>query len=194
MTKKIQPILFFGYPGSGKTLQAKIISDRFNFPYLSTGKLIKDYISKKRINYKQIEIKYKKGIPQSNQLIFELIKESFLNLDLKSSEALILDNFPFNNNQFKWWQSYLNKKGLEPTLGFYLDISQKTVIKRLGERGREDDKEQVINKRIDKYSKSIKFLRDRFETDNRLIIIDGEPAIEKVTNSIIAKLNERNII
>jgi len=191
MSKTI-PILIFGYPGSGKSVQAKIVANRFNIPYISTGKLIKKYIdsSKGGFKAKRVKKRYQDGRPQSNNFVISLIRSRLESLDLSKSKSLILDNFPFNKRQYQWWQEYSIERKFGLLRGIYLKIDQDVIYGRLEKRGRSDDNREVIDSRIEKYRPSIEFLTKKLNQDGNLYIINGEPPINQVSKRVISKIDE----
>lgn len=210
-----QPLIFFGYPGSGKTVQAKKMADFFDFYYLSTGFLVKQFISSSKDKNPEARARYKKGEPQQDSLIFDLV-ESDLG-DASIDKGLILDNFPFNDKQKQWLDELIERKKWQPAWAIQLDISKETVYKRLAQRryclscyhpakdlvkaenclfcggeisNRPDDKREIISHRVKKYQQSINYLKTEFGDLNRLITIDGEPEMDLVSKKLIKTIDE----
>lgn len=89
-------LLMFGPQGCGKGTQAKILSEKFNIPHVSTGDLFRSIGGgfKERVD---------KIINQGNlvpdELTLEILKERISKEDCKN--GFILDGFPRNLNQAK---------------------------------------------------------------------------------------------
>jgi adenylate kinase len=209
---RLQPLLFFGYPGSGKTIQAKKMADYFDFSYLSTGNLVKDYIKSSENQTEEEKKRYRRGVPQKDSLIINLVEKELE--DISINNGIIFDNFPFNKAQNQWLDEYIKNENWQPIWAIYLDISKETVYKRLSKRQycsschqpikssnkleqkrcqfcqgeivkRPDDKKEIVKKRIDKYRPSINFLKEYFSNNDRLAIVDGEPRISQVSKKLV---------
>ena len=215
----IPTFLFFGLPGSGKSVQAKLLQQKLSFDYLSSGELTKRAGQEKSQEGQEIQERFKKGILLPDSLIKKLILQELSEMKIK--KGLILDNYPGNRDQLATWEEEIAKRfNLQPLQGVYLRTKTETLVKRLAQRlfcpkchkvfkpgdsgyqegrcldcsvklqTREDDNPTIIKERIKKYQPTVKYLREHFKKQGRLIEVDGNQLVEGVSNEIRRKLHD----
>ena len=99
-------IIFFGPPGAGKGTQAKMISDYFNLPHLSTG----DVLRKKLLDNDNLANDLKE-IMSSGKLVSDDILNTIVSSRLKSeiNKGFILDGYPRTLKQSEFLENFLCK-------------------------------------------------------------------------------------
>ena len=171
-----------GPPASGKGTQAELISDKYNIPNLSAGKIFREEVEKESL----LGLKVKSYIEQGNlvpdELTVQMIGDKLGQLNL--SQGIILDGFPRTIAQTKELERLLDGKNLSVTFVFYLDVLYETLLKRLSERGREDDQEKVIQNRIQLHEKQTKPLLDFYRYKKVLRTIEGNQDVHEVFDEI----------
>ena len=167
-------IILFGPPGCGKGTQAVFIADSLSIPHLSTGDMLRSAVS----SGSEIGIKAKKimesGGLVSDEVVLSIVKERISKNDSKN--GFILDGFPRTLNQAEKLDSLLDlNQKIDCVLRIKVD--EEEIIKRLIDRGREDDKPEI------------KPLIPFYEKRKILFNIDGMQKIEKVSADIKKVLN-----
>ncbi|WP_343182974.1 nucleoside monophosphate kinase [Buchnera aphidicola (Neophyllaphis podocarpi)] len=114
-------IILLGAPGTGKGTQAKLISDIYQIPNISTGIILRKQIKKNKKIKKIIE----SGKLVSDEIVISLIKKRISQIDCKT--GFILDGFPRTIFQAKAMQK--EKIKVDYVLEFKLSINQ--IIKRI---------------------------------------------------------------
>lgn len=150
-----------------------------------------------------------------NEIINEYVREKIS--DLTNLKGLILDGFPRDLSQAKEAEDILaeNKRKF---LVLYVKVSLKNVVERLGTRRvcakcgkvynlildknrvcrfcsgklikRNDDRPQVVKKRMSEYLKATRPVLNYFKKKNLLIEINGNQSIENVYREILDKINK----
>lgn len=210
-------LIFLGPPGSGKGTQAKKLAEKIDAFYFGMGDLIRQEMdSGTEMGKKLKEIWTKepsKLLPEEliNQLAAEKIK------DVLPGKEIIFDGFPRSIAQQKWFEEFLPSKNL---LVINIKVNKESLIQRMSTRRicsdcgkvffradltgqkecdvcggkliqRKDDEPEIIRKRFSVYDEETKPLIDYFFKKNILIDINGEPAIDQVTNEIWEKLDAK---
>ena len=174
-------IILFGPPGCGKGTQAIFISESLSIPHLSTGDMLRSAVSSgTEIGLKAKKIMESGGLV-SDEIVLSIVKEQITKNDCKN--GFILDGFPRTVNQAEQLDSLLSTNNkLDCVLRIKVD--EEEIIKRLIERGREDDKPEIITNRFKTYNLETQPLIPFYEEKKILFDINGMQEIEKVSEDI----------
>ena len=187
-------IVLFGAPGSGKGTMAKKINAEFNWPQISTGDLLRSHIAKGTELGKTAKAYIDKGQLVPDELVIKLVKERINEEDCKN--GYILDGFPRTFEQAIQLDKIDNID-----IVIYLDISMEDVKERakyrricpacgkifaIKETGllncddcntllvhRDDDQQEVVEKRITTYLNQSQPLIEYYEKHNILERVKG---------------------
>lgn len=172
-------ILFIGPQGSGKSTQAKLLSEYLNWPYLGSGDIFRQ-ISKvdSDLGEKLREI-LNSGKLVDDQTTCEVVKKKLEEDSYKS--GFVLDGYPRTVEQIKMFDP-------EFDVVFYLDVSKKVSLARLLKRVREDDTPALIEARLVHYYNQTQPLLGYFKEIGILKEVDGEREVLEIQNEI------RNIV
>ncbi len=180
-------IIFVGPPFAGKDTQAKLLGKEKNLPVFSMGALIRDAYERKEPGAIEGFEQYSmKGLHLPTKLKFGWLKEK---LDVNKG-GFILDNFPANQEDLDVLLDYLKQNNLRIDHAFYLRISEEEMIKRMTQRGRKDDKLEVVMKRREIQDADRKAVINYFINQGLLREISGEGSVGQVQKQIIEYLNK----
>src|SRR6188768_1574479 len=85
-------IIFIGPPGSGKGTQAKLLSQRFSIPHISTGDMLREAVSEGTELGREAAPIMASGALVSDDLMIGIIKDRLAKPD--ASKGFILDGYP----------------------------------------------------------------------------------------------------
>ncbi|MFL2510489.1 MAG: adenylate kinase [Alphaproteobacteria bacterium] len=181
--------LFFGPPGAGKGTQASILSKQYHIPHLSTGEILRNNLLGSDTQSIKIKKIIEKGDLVSDQILNEIIKQK---LDShECNNGYILDGYPRTLSQNDWLQNYFYSKNLEITKIFDIKLEKDIIVKRIKNRAilekRNDDNEEVIKNRVNKYIEETKPLSKYYLERNpkNYHLINGNQEIEMIKNDIL---------
>ena len=174
-------IILFGPPGSGKGTQAINICETLRVPHLSTGDMLREAVtSGSDVGKKAKEIMENGGLV-SDEIVLSIVKERIALEDC--ANGFVLDGFPRTINQAIGLDSLLEKnQKIEYVLRIKVD--EESIIKRLIDRGRSDDKPEVIKNRFKSYNSLTQPLIPFYEDREILFNVNGMQDIEKVFDDI----------
>jgi adenylate kinase len=214
-------IILFGSPGVGKGTQAKILSNKFNIPHISTGDILRQaFENKTPLGIKAKEI-MDRGELVSDDIMIGIIRDTLKDNTCKN--GFILDGFPRTIAQAKELSNLFRELNINNVVFLAITADDDEMVRRLSKRRackvcnrifnydeiknkntcpncgagksfyqRSDDTEEVIRKRLSVYHSSTKPVLDFYEKDNQVIYIDGVGEIEEVTGNILNALQNYN--
>jgi adenylate kinase len=144
-------ILLFGYPGSGKGTQGRILSALPGFHHVAMGDILRGLTAAHPL-YQAIHGLLKQGNLVSDELVMELFAQHIASLGVPASDFIIVDGIPRNRRQVD-----LLNRIVDVIKIFKLSIyDEAVVIDRLRRRAqaqrRDDDaSDAVIQHRLNVY-------------------------------------------
>lgn len=210
-------IILFGSPGVGKGTQAKILSNKFNIPHISTGDILRQAADEKTpLGIKAREI-MNKGELVPDDIMIGIIRDTFKSDTCKN--GFILDGFPRTVAQAKELSNLFQELRIKDIIFLAITANDDEMVRRLTNRRackvcnrifnydeikdrntcpncgsensfyqRGDDAEEVIRRRLSVYHSTTKPVLDFYEKNNKVIYIDGVGEIEEVTDNILNTL------
>jgi adenylate kinase len=168
-------IILLGAPGAGKGTQAKFISDRLSIPQISTGNMLREAIASGQGLGAKVKSIMDSGALVPDDLMIELVKERVAQPDCK--KGFLLDGFPRTLPQAKALSALIpmdavleiqveeeeivhrvSGRRVHPASGrtYHVDYQPPKVSGKDDVTGepliqREDDKEEVVRRRLQVY-------------------------------------------
>lgn len=170
-------VIILGMPGAGKDTQADRLAAKFPSVIIKTGDIARE---RAKEDPEVARILAHGGLI-SDELINAQVAEK---IDKAPDNSLIIfDGFPRRVEQAQWLDAVL---GEEATAlhACYLEIRRETATHRLLGRQRDDDKTDVITRRLEVFEQETTFVLDYYRESERLIIVDGEPAPDVIEASM----------
>jgi adenylate kinase len=179
-------LIFLGPPGAGKGTQAQRIAEANSLPHISTGDILRSAVAAQTKLGQQAQGYMDRGELVPDSLILDLVKER---LQASDTEAgWILDGFPRNVSQAEFLTELLLEidQNLNSTINF--DVPDDVIVSRMLARGRKDDNEETIRRRLEVYREETEPLITFYQTRNCLISIDGSRSIDEVATQLESAL------
>ena len=184
-------LVFYGPEGSGKSTQAKMLSEKYDIPHLVSGDLVRKYAKEdKGIIGNVCRESLQKGVYVADSEMYVLWKQRLKENDAKG--GWILDGFPRNLTQAQFLKRKVEKYGKELNAVFFIDVPEKESIKRLEKRGRRSpdgslhDSPERIKERLKHYNAGKKSVLNYYDKRGILVRIDGQRSINAIHKEIAA--------
>lgn len=174
--------IFLGSPGAGKGTQASLLANRWQIPHISTGDILRAAIAGKTSLGIQARSHVEAGELVPDILIMALIRERFGEPDMK--QGWILDGFPRTLTQAQALDELLAIVRQPYPQAIYFEVSTENLVTRMLGRGRQDDTEATIRRRLEIYQADTTPLIDFYEKRECLIKIDGNRSPDAVTQTL----------
>ena len=208
-------IVMLGAPGAGKGTQAKMISEKYGVPHISTGDIFRANIKENTPLGQKAKEYMDKGLLVPDELVVDLVVDRLAQDDAK--KGYVLDGFPRTIPQAEALTEALSKIGEKLDYAIDVDVPDENIVRRMGGRRvclncgatyhivaippkkegicdacgkelvlRDDDKPETVQKRLDVYHEQTQPLIDYYKKQGILHSVDGTQPMEDVFANIDA--------
>lgn len=169
-------ITLFGAPGAGKTVQGRLLADKYHWEWVSYRDLLLS------LHDRDIRYALEHGLFIDTDKAIPAIKETLDELN-DGHREVVLDGFPADYQQLRWLID--NKQINNLTGAIVLRVPRGELWRRLVERKRVDDTRAAIERRQDLYDRNITGMI-RTLTMNGVLVreVNGENAPEDVLERV----------
>ena len=175
-------LIFLGPPGAGKGTQAQVIADFLSIPHISTGEILRSAIGQGTPLGKKAQSYVDGGELVPDELILDLIRERLSQSDVE--QGWILDGFPRNVSQAVFLDKLLSELDQACDWAVNFEVPDQVLINRMLGRGRKDDNEETIRRRLEVYQEQTAPVIDYYGEANILKSVNGDLAPEAVSASL----------
>ena len=178
-------IVMLGGPGSGKSTYAKELIKHFNIEHIYPGGMLRKEVEKGSEIGQAVKNIIDKGEFVPSNIVLDLIKQKVE----ESPKGYILDGWPRYMQQVE----EMEQANIEVDYAVFLDVSREEVLRRLLARGRADDKEEIINNRIDLYQRETGPVVEYFRKKPGFISVNAEGSTpENIAKEIIKRIENES--
>ena len=199
-------LIFLGAPGSGKGTQAQRLSEDKGFIQVSTGDILRANVKEGTELGKEAKKYMEAGKLVPDKLIIAMVEKKLKELE---DRDIILDGFPRTVKQAEALEGLLNNVGRNLDVVILFDVSDEEVIRRITGRRidpktgrvyhvefnpppedvevmqRDDDKEEVVKKRLEVYHSQTAPLIDFYKKKEKLVKIDASKSPDEVYQDLL---------
>ena len=178
-------MVILGRQGSGKGTQSARVAARYGCVHLSTGDVLRAAVAEGTELGQQAAGIMNSGGLVGDDVMIPLVEERLGKADVVS-DGVLLDGFPRTADQASGLVAMLEVLGQALTVVVNLDVAVEEVTQRMMARGREDDTEEAITRRLALYEEETAPLLDWFAARDLLVTVDGRGE----ENEVFARLEE----
>lgn len=184
-------LLIMGPPGAGKGTQAGAVADRLEVPTISTGQIFRDNIAARTSLGQEVQGYLDAGDYVPDEVTDKVVRDRLSQADAR--KGFLLDGYPRTLAQVETLDEILTDAGSGLDRVVELTVDTEEVVRRLTERaaqeGRSDDTEDVVRRRLEVYGEQTEPLLRVYGDRGLLVRVDGEGAVETVTERLLAALS-----
>jgi len=213
-------LILLGPPGSGKSTQAKMLTENMGLPRIATGDLMRFHQQKGTpFGLKTMEY-MNHGLLVPDEIPIAMVLEEVL--PPMGQKGFLLDGFPRNLVQAEALDEALAGRGLETNLAILIKVTNDELVKRLGGRlvcqqcqtpyhmqtrppetegkcdqcggvlyQRQDDTPEAVKVRIDVYEQETRPLIEYYRGFGKMVEVDGQGAVKEVNVRILEALSHQ---
>jgi adenylate kinase len=203
-------LVLLGPPGSGKGTQGERLNEDLRLPYYATGDILRGAVRDETELGKSAKEYMDRGDLVPDEVIVGVIAERIDSEEAR--DGFILDGFPRTTPQAEALDAKLEELGRSVSAVLLIDVADDEVVKRLGGRRtceanghvdfnppkvegvcdidgspllvRDDDKPEVIRKRLATYHEKTEPLVSYYDDRGVLRRVDGERDPDEVTEEL----------
>ena len=200
-------LILVGPPGAGKGTQAKRLIDKLKIPHVSSGDMFRTAIANGTEVGKQVQAIMAAGELVSDEVVIEMVIERIKQDDCR--DGFMLDGFPRTRPQAVALDKALDADNLSLDGVVLIEVDTKIIIDRITGRLtdpktgtiyhiknnrppknvlvtlREDDTEEAVSIRMNKYARDTAPIIPFYEAKSLLKTVDGLQTPDEVTASIL---------
>jgi adenylate kinase len=211
-------IVMIGAPGAGKGTQARLLSEKFAYPQISTGDILREMARADTPLGKEIKVTLASGKLVSDQILAEVILTRTSGEDCKN--GFILDGYPRTLEQARMLEELAASQGNEILL-VHVVVDEDLLFKRMTGRRvctkcgeiyniysrppkregycdfdgapliqRSDDLPETVSRRFEAYRVATAPLIDYYREGGRLIEVEGDRPVEQVFKQLSEIIRE----
>ncbi|TDD40608.1 adenylate kinase [Saccharopolyspora elongata] len=180
-------LVLVGPPGAGKGTQAAVLSEQLDVPHISTGDLFRANIGNATPLGQKAKSYLDTGDLVPDEVTNEMVRDRLSDED--AAKGFLLDGYPRTTTQAEVLAEMLRERGTELTAVLQFEVPEEELVTRMLARGRADDTEDIIRRRLAVYRSETEPLLEFYS--DRIVKIDAVGSIEEITSRALEALRNR---
>lgn len=181
-------LILLGGPGAGKGTQAQRIAKAFEIPCISPGEMLRSEMAAGTELGRQVQPFVEAGELVPDPLMIQLMRERLVQPPLKT--GWLLEGHPRTAFQAEELDFLLEDLQQPLNKAILLEASDAILMNRSLARGRVDDTEDAIARRLQQFREWLPPLIDYYQFRDLLFVIDSNQTIEQVEQATLEKLTQ----
>ncbi len=179
-------LVIFGRQGAGKGTQCVRLVEQYGVIHISTGDMLRGAVAAGTEMGLKAKAVMDAGNLVGDDIINGIVRER-LALDDITEHGFVLDGYPRTVAQAETLVQILGTDALHCVID--LDVPLAEVTKRMKARGRDDDTDEGIARRLELYEQETRPVLDWFAARDLLVQIDGFAEESVVTARLFAQVD-----
>lgn len=179
-------LVILGRQGAGKGTQAVRLADHYGAPHISTGDMLRSAVAEGTEFGRKAKEIMDRGDLVPDDVMVGVVEERLAKDDARSG-GFLLDGFPRTVAQAEVLDALTAGDGLHAVVN--IDVPLDEVRARMKERGRDDDTDEAIERRLELYERETSPLIEFYERKQLLVHVDGLGAMDQVFERLVAAID-----
>lgn len=187
MTGRLRAVIF-GRQGAGKGTQSVRLSEHFGAPHISTGDMLRLAVGEGTEFGRKADEFMSAGNLVPDDVMIGVVRERLSKADAVE-RGFLLDGFPRTLPQAEALVGSIGEDGLDIVLD--LDVPLDVVTARMKGRGRADDTDEAIARRLELYETETGPVLAWFRQRGMLVTVDGVGSEDEVFSRLVDAIGAR---
>ena len=183
-------MVILGRQGSGKGTQSGLIAQRFGCFHVSTGDVLRTAVAAGTELGRRAADILEAGHLVGDEIMNGIVGERLAQTDVVDN-GVLLDGFPRTADQASALEQILADLNQSLTIVVNLEVPVEDVTQRMMARGRSDDTEEAIARRLSLYEEQTAPLLGWFAARGLLVTVDGLADEGEVFARLVEVINSR---
>ena len=183
-------MVILGRQGSGKGTQSEMLVEKFGCVHVSTGDMLRAAVAAGTELGLKARAVMEAGDLVSDDIMNGIVAERLAERDI-ADNGVLLDGFPRTADQADALRAILDELGQQLTVAVNLEVPVAEVTARMVARGRSDDTEDAIARRLELYDAQTAPLLEWFAANDLLVEVDGMGTEDEVFERLSAVVQAR---
>lgn len=179
-------LVIFGRQGAGKGTQCIRLVEQYDVVHISTGDMLRGAVAAGTDMGKKAKAVMDAGNLVGDDIINGIVRERLSAADI-TEHGFVLDGYPRTVAQAEALVQILGDDGLHCVVD--LDVPLEEVTQRMKARGRDDDTEEGIARRLELYEQETRPVLDWFAARDLLVKVDGFAEESVVTSRLFSAID-----
>jgi len=179
-------LVIFGRQGAGKGTQCLKLVDQFGVVHISTGDMLRGAVAAGTEMGIKAKAVMDEGNLVSDEIINGIVRERLAEEDTRT-QGFVLDGFPRTTAQAEALVQILGEEELHAVVD--LDVPLAEVTARMKARGRVDDTDEGIARRLELYEEETRPVLDWFGDRGLLVTVDGLGTEHEISARLIEAIH-----
>ena len=181
-------LVLLGRQGAGKGTQAVRLADHYGAPHISTGDMFRAAVSEGTELGLQAKAIMDRGDLVTDEITIGIVRERLAKDDARD-HGFLLDGFPRTVAQAAALEEMAAPLGgLHAVVN--IDVPLDEVRERMRQRGRADDTDEAIDRRLELYERETAPLIAFYEERGLLVEVDGLGTMDEVFDRLVLAIDE----
>jgi adenylate kinase len=181
-------LLMIGAPGAGKGTQAVRVAEHFGVTHISSGDLLRDHVKRETAIGRTVKEYIERGDLVPDAVVLDMLRKP--TVAANEAGGYVLDGFPRTVAQAEAAYDTARDLGVSVQIACYLDVPRDDLIQRMLARARGvEDRQEVIERRLDVYQEQTVPLIDYYRERERLVTVNGAAPVDQVTWSLLVQID-----
>jgi adenylate kinase len=175
------PVIFLGPAGAGKGTQAARLAERLRVPRISTGDMLREALAQGNALGRAAEPFLERGDLVPDDLLITMIRERIALPDC--APGYVLDGFPRTLPQAEALEQMLGEEARLAVV-LNLEVPREELMRRLSGRGRDDDRGNAVEHRLQDYEDRTRPLVDFYTKRQQIHRVNGFRPVDAVSSDL----------